>query len=380
MSSGDSYAPTGGFNGHLHEESDKEEEEEIDPELVTGDNYRPHNLQWLKQTEPITDDARSFKWPGRSEPSLNWRQGGGGTIGETLRLSGKSRLSYFLLMAPDALQLAVAETSSVLISKGKQPITMHEMVKTLGIVIALGLGGKRTQRDNWQADAMGIFRSPDFGGRFGMGVNRFEEIIANWQWWPSDDREEGKWSSTEDRWRPVRWLYESFNRNMARVFVPGYSMCADESTCRWTGFEGWHPDGCPHVTKIPRKPEPLSVEIRDLCDSISEIFLFLEIQEGKDDMAKKEFCGKGVSAGTAFMLRATKSWHGTGRVVLGDSAFASVATAVALRKVGIFFLGLVKTATMYFPKLALNQLPLLHRGDTGTLTAVKDGVELIAHV
>ena len=34
--------------------------------------------------------------------------------------------------------------------------------------------------------------------------------------------------------------------------------------------------------------------------------------------------------GTAQLLRLTKPWHGSGRAVSADSAFASVATAVAL--------------------------------------------------
>lgn len=380
VSSEDSYAPTGGFNGHLHVDSDDEIVEEEEEDAADRDLYRPHNLQWMACPTPITDCARSFKWPARNEPHLNWRQGAGGALGESIRLNGKSRLSYFMLMAPDALHTAVAETSKVLVSKNKKPITLHEMVKILGVIVALGVGGKRIRRDNWGDDLGAIFRSANFGGRFGVGLHRFEDVIANWQWWPSDGREEGKWSNEADRWRPVRWLYESFNRNMQRVFNPGYILCADESTCRWTGFEAWHPNGCPHVTKIARKPEPLSVEVRDLCDALSEMFLFVEIQEGKEAMSDLEYCGPGVPAGTAFMLRATKAWHGTGRVVLGDSAFASVTTAIALRKAGLFFTGLVKTATKFFPKAALNLLPLPNRGDTGTLTAVKDGVELIAHV
>lgn len=56
---------------------------------------------------------------------------------------------------------------------------------------------------------------------------------------------------------------------------------------------------------------------------------------------------------TAVTLRLVKKWFGTGRIVYGDSFFASVSTAVALRNFGLFFIGIVKTAHAGFPKLFL---------------------------
>ena len=50
-------------------------------------------------------------------------------------------------------------------------------------------------------------------------------------------------------------------------------------------------------------------------------------------------------------LRCVSNWFGTGRLIVGDSAFASVATAVALLlSVGLHFIGIVKTTTLGFPK------------------------------
>lgn len=49
-------------------------------------------------------------------------------------------------------------------------------------------------------------------------------------------------------------------------------------------------------------------------------------------------------------LRLVQPWFGSKRTVIGDSAFASFSTCVALLSMGLFFIGIVKTATSKFPK------------------------------
>jgi hypothetical protein len=63
--------------------------------------------------------------------------------------------------------------------------------------------------------------------------------------------------------------------------------------------------------------------------------------------------------------------------VCADSAFASVRSAVQLHKKGLYFLGLVKTASRCFPKEFLESYPLQGRGDHVTVTSKMDGVNLI---
>jgi hypothetical protein len=93
-------------------------------------------------------------------------------------------------------------------------------------------------------------------------------------------------------------------------------------------------------------------------------------------MKTKEFGEQ--PAGTASMLRLCKPWFGSGRTALGDSAFASVNTAIACDEKGLFFGGPVKTATALFPMQYLNALPAGTRGSHVTLTANHNGVKLIA--
>ena len=46
----------------------------------------------------------------------------------------------------------------------------------------------------------------------------------------------------------------------------------------------------PHLSSVPRKPEPLGAEIKNLCDGESGVMLHIEIQEGKVKMARKKYC------------------------------------------------------------------------------------------
>ena len=43
----------------------------------------------------------------------------------------------------------------------------------------------------------------------------------------------------------------------------------------------WTGQGMPHLSYVPRKPEPLGAEVKNLCDGISGVMLYLELQEGK---------------------------------------------------------------------------------------------------
>ena len=75
---------------------------------------------------------------------------------------------------------------------------------------------------------------------------------------------------------------------------------------------------------------------------------------GKMKQALKSFHELGAS--TAVTLRLAQPWGGSGRVVVADSAFSSVQTLVQMKsKLGLNFMGMVKTAHRRFPKKFLNE-------------------------
>ena len=114
-----------------------------------------------------------------------------------------------------------------------------------------------------------------------------------------------------------------------------------------------------------------------MADVASEIMLGLELNEGKEAMAAKQWHAE-QGATTSTTLRLTKPWHGSGRIVTGDSWFASVKTAVQLRKHGLYFLGPVKTAHRKYPIEALKTRCPAERGGHVTATSTDDKVDLLA--
>ena len=145
-------------------------------------------------------------------------------------------------------------------------------------------------------------------------------------------------------------------------FYPGWQLCIDESVSSWRGKDGdFCSDGMPHVTRIDRKPKGVGCEIKNCADADTKVMLQLEIQEGAEIMCTREYVADYKLAGTAQVLRLTKPWHGSG------TAFASITTALACRKHGLHFTGLVKTATKFYPKGYMDEVEFAELGDDITL-------------
>ena len=88
-------------------------------------------------------------------------------------------------------------------------------------------------------------------------------------------------------------------------------------------------------------------------------------------MTNKEFVHE-FAATAATCLRLTKSIHGSGRCVLGDSWFGSYKACVALKEKGLDSIMLVKTAHKNYPKELLNETHL-KRGDWSAFKTSQDG-------
>lgn len=118
----------------------------------------------------------------------------------------------------------------------------------------------------------------------------------------------------------------------------------------WLGLESTYAaEALPHTTKIKRKPRGVGVELKAICCSHSNIMLRVEIMEGKEAQQRKQWRNR-YNEGTAVTLHLASNYGGSWRTVVGDSAFASVNCAVALRnELQLNFQGIVKTARREFP-------------------------------
>lgn len=135
----------------------------------------------------------------------------------------------------------------------------------------------------------------------------------------------------------------------------------------WTGVsEG-------RLMYIPRKPTPLGFMLKTVVDTKSGILLNAEIVEGAEIDEKKKYVDKWGKS-TATTMRLVERWQGSSRILIGDSWFGSYKTAVALLKMGIFFVGNVKTAHKLFPKTLLKS-KLKNRGDHVHMKVAIPGME-----
>ena len=139
-----------------------------------------------------------------------------------------------------------------------------------------------------------------------------------------------------DSWSPIRPFLAAINERLQQVIDPSCILVEDELMSSWISRKQYRTiDGIPHLTKIIRKPKEIGTEIKCLADGVVGIMLRLEICQGKEAECRKKWSH--LPAGTARTLRVSEPWHGTGRILVADSAFLSVTTAVECKKCGLFY-------------------------------------------
>eukprot|EP00731_Ephydatia_muelleri_P000864 Em0001g864a len=181
--------------------------------------------------------------------------------------------------------------SSAATPKGKKAMTVTEFRKLLGIMLSLTRTIKRRQ-DLWSSEDFN-FPAPNFGLQFGISRNRLNDLLRYLRFCPADE-----YTNKKDKWSPVRRLIKGFNEQRAATFYPCWSICVDESMCAWRRKdENYCSDGMPHVTKIERKPKGVEVELMVAACAETKVMIALEIQEGREAMASKEYVDRVVGIG-----------------------------------------------------------------------------------
>ena len=177
----------------------------------------------------------------------------------------------------------------------------------------------------------------------------------------------------EDPWYMIRRMVDSYNVVHGTWISPGLRKLLDESMSaprpRQTPT-----GGLPFRSYIMRKPKPLGTEFKVLCDASTGVFLYIEIQEGKDTKRAKPYSSDlGGCAGCT--MRRLEAPCKPGSTLIGDSWFGSVRAAVEAGKREVEFVGVVKTAHSLFPKAWLEQtLKDKSAGSRLVLTTTYQGV------
>ncbi len=277
-----------------------------------------------------------------------------------------SRLDFFLLMFPDdQLTEMLSLTNRELRKRGAPDLTMPELLKFFGILILSTRFEFGSRSELWSRTAPSKYRPAPAFGRCGMPRHRFDILFTAIKWSHQPDERPDDMTSEAYRWQLVKDFVKRFNSHRATRYSPSESICVDESMSRWYGLGGyWINVGIPQYVAIDRKPEN-GCEIQNAGDGVSGVMMQLKLVETAESEALHAVEGEdGLLHGTVILKRLLEPWAGQGdRVVCADSYFASVGAAEELEKMGLGFIGVVKTATRRFPQAHLSAIELHNRGD-----------------
>ena len=239
-------------------------------------------------------------------------------------------------------------------------ISVGEFIVWLGIRFVQETVRLPTINDYWNTPQDGAF--PAMNMERYMGRARFFNISKAL-----------KLAATDVEEAEVLIFIDVLNQVFQSALTPGSDLTVDESmiSSRHRNLEG--------KKKIKRKPRPIGVEIKNLCDSRSMINLVLEKNESKERMAQKDHHAQ-FGATTACTLRLSKPYHGSGRTLYGDSWFGSVKTCKELLNVGLYSTLVVKTAHVNFPKEMLARQGDLSPGDYKSCVNEVEGLVAVKYM
>ena len=367
------------FEGHGDDDS-SDSDSSIGSEDNVDDRLSPHGQYYEEMEELVFNESGRNRY---AEPARFIFPANEGF--DQFPDVEKPIVEYFYLVFPMIfINIILAATNTVLTASNyseyvKRQLDKGEFLKWIGIRLCMVLTPLRGGIDAYFAvgSAEGtVYEGGNYGRRFGMPKNRFKAIQESLRFTAEAEH-------NDDPWRPIRQFIVAFNLRMSVVLIPGCFLCIDECMSMWKGMDyniaGIF--GLPHKTKIARKPEGVGCEMKSLADVTTGCLLLLDIMEGRERQEQKEYANLGAGTGTT--KRMTKKYHGTNRVCIGDSWFASFLTALELFNVGLFFMGIVKTASRFFPKKFLSEWCEANnarerRGRHKLLRTRKDGVNIYA--
>ena len=284
-----------------------------------------------------------------------------------------TELECFELFMDEQLISHLLFHSNAHIVHQKDHITTSEMKKFIGIMLAMTLCPIANIDNLWKDEDDGFIPALRFGAKTGLSKGRFKAIRYHFATGPV-----GAGSKTFDAFRPIQ---DCFNNRVAHVFSPGLQVVVDESTSAWHGKDEKRADGPPALTHMKGKPEPVSFMFKTMCCVETGIMIAIELQEGKEVMARRQYSSDGEKSTTSVTLRLTGWLRNAGHIVIGDCWFASLNTLRKLFANGHNFIGHIKTGHSGTP---LNHIRSLFnaqsvRGATATLHLGDGNARIFVH-
>jgi Transposase IS4 len=321
-----------------------------------------HERAWYKYNDTIGSSINGIvpyrEWGLRIPTGEVWREGD--NTDETI-----TRLEVFLQMFPTRqLNDTFTLTNIQLRDRNWKETTKREILKFIGVVILCTKYEFNNRSDLWAEHPASKYEvAPALGRRTGMKRKRFDELWSCIRFSNQPAQCPEGMSLETYRWMLIDGFIRNFNQHRANNFIPSDRICVDESFSRWYGQGGnWINHGLPMFISMERKPED-GCEIQNSSCGRTGIMLRLKLVKTSAQRDEDHEDQAHLNHGTQIILNLTQPWQASDRVVMADSYFASVQCARELLRVGLRFIGVVKTASREFPQAYLSAQELGERGD-----------------
>ena len=173
---------------------------------------------------------------------------------------------------------------------------------------------------------------------------------------------------------------KEFNEHYAKNFRASWLGTMDETGPAWHGQEGEGDyNKCPHITLIPRKPEPICALFNDIACAMSRVLNKLEFEKALKYHAELEHVHDLGSYNAAMTLRLSSPWANRNGAVYGDSRFGQIKSAFGNWKNGkTHSMFDIKTGTGLFPRKEIIKLCPQAHGSLVVMTAKIEDLTLYA--
>lgn len=200
-----------------------------------------------------------------------------------------------------------------------------EMTKFLGIIGYMGLDQKPSLKDYWSTDP---FYKNDICSS-AMSRNRFEILLMMWHFSNNEECQSG------DRLHKIQPLLDMLLQRFKAAFVPGETICIDESLIPFRGRLIMR-------QYIPNKANKYGVKVFKLCCNGGYTYN-AKIYSGKQEEKQKDLASKVV-------LELTLDLLGKGRTLITDNYYTSIDLAEKLLENKTHLVGTLRKNRKGIPK------------------------------
>eukprot|EP00873_Tetraselmis_striata_P044316 jgi/Tetstr1/464580/TSEL_009336.t1 len=224
------------------------------------------------------------------------------------------------------------------------PFSVAEFKVFLAVLLAMTIHSTVSLEELWDNPAVPSIKAlpTRYGFAALMTQRRFNEWRAYFRFWGHPgDLPDSQYSETCQDW------VEALNDNWYNMFAPSTILCLDETVFQWITL-----CGNLHLTWLPNKPHPMGWMLKTLACAMTGCIIRMELSLRKQLMALKPLAST-YKATVAVTLRLTDPWWHTQRILVADSWFGSVATALELYARGIYSVMAVRMGHAGYPKQRL---------------------------